>query len=215
MITRTVIPRDDTFYHVQSDPYHVPVLDLAQQATYDDALLLSPRSQWGRVVLESSRIPRLFYVDDTRFQRIARDPSRVLRSPPVALGELNFSARPETPYPVVLFDVYRKRWLSRHFQAAGIRIFADLNVARNWAELNTVGIPPGWRPFATRGHVDRISHLYEEYLIAKRIAAPNIPIFVVWGGGRAVADICKDLPHTIHIEEPATAFRRNNHVENK
>jgi hypothetical protein len=65
-------------------------------------------------------------------------------------------------------------------------------MATNHYELNLLGIPPGWKAFATRGYTERIDATYQEYEQAKRIAGEGVtPVFVVYGGGKDVKAECQ------------------------
>ena len=68
-------------------------------------------------------------------------------------------------------------------QSQGIGVFVDLNVAQKWYQLNMLGVPRGWRAFATRGYSDRLNNLAFELSIAKDWALGKTPLFVIYGGG--------------------------------
>lgn len=80
-------------------------------------------------------------------------------------------------------------------QDRGIRVFVDLNVAQKHIKLNMIGVPKGWRAFATRGYSDRLPGLALEYEIAQHCAAyaGRKPLFVVYGGGSKCRDFCKEV----------------------
>jgi hypothetical protein len=95
------------------------------------------------------------------------------------------------PAAVALWRVYRKRWIARWWQSFGLRIFVDLNVASNHYGLNALGIPQGWRAFATRGYTDRLDELHQEHEQACKFAGEGVtPLFLVVGGGKAVKAEC-------------------------
>ena len=64
-----------------------------------------------------------------------------------------------------------------------------------------VGIPNGWRTFATHGYNDRIDDLETELEIAVEIAGTNNITFLVYGGGSQVQEYCKSNPIITHVQE--------------
>ena len=91
------------------------------------------------------------------------------------------------PVSFGLQAIYKKRWIARCMQGKGIGVFVDLNVAQKFYQLNMIGVPRGWRAFATRGYSDRLNNLAFEYSIAKDWANGKEPLFVIYGGG----DTCR------------------------
>ena len=164
----------------------VPLLDIKLQATAFD----QPAALWGAAQSRRARMNGtwLFYTEDYRYEALWADPSAVLNSGAVAAVEPNFSAYSNMPPAVALWQIYRKRWIARWWQSYGLRIWADLNVATVHAGLNRLGIPSGWKAFATRGYSARIDATHEEYAIACEIAGDATPLFLVYGGGQAVKD---------------------------
>lgn len=168
--------------------FGIPTLDPDLQAT----VVEMPVNFWGAWKRKQKTSGTcFFYVDGYRFNRLWTDPRDFLNSGCVAAAEMNFSIFDNYPKAVALWRIYQKRWMSRLFQSYGIRIFADLNVSRQFADLNTIGIPKGWRSFATRGNGDAVENLDHEFQIAKKIAGKGTVVFVVVGGGKAVEARCQ------------------------
>ena len=167
----------------------VPMLDPNMQALAFD----QPALVWGATSRKSKmRGTWLFYTEDYRYEALWYDPSPVVNTGAVSAVEPNFSVYRNMPAAVALWQVYRKRWIARWWQSQGLRIIVDLNVARNHYELNALGIPAGWRSFATRGYSDRLDELHLEYGQACRFAGEGVtPLFVVYGGGREVKAECQ------------------------
>ena len=90
-----------------------------------------------------------------------------------------------------LFQIYRKRWLARWWQSVGIRVFVDLNVAEQFYDLNLLGVPNGWKAWATRGYNERVDSTEREYQMAIEYAGTPSILFVVYGGGKKVKEACK------------------------
>lgn len=150
-----------------------------------------PFSPWGA----DSRLKKgiatyHFYVEDYRFEAIWKDPVKVLQSGVRAVVEPNLSLFDTTPVAFGLFQIYRKRWISRYFQECGIDIYVDLNVAQKFYGYNRFGIPDGWDAFATRGYADRLEYLKLEHNIAKEISGKEVPNLIVYGGGAKVREYC-------------------------
>lgn len=125
-----------------------------------------------------------FYTDDYRFTSVYEHPEKIYKQHnPANIVEPNFSLFNETPISFGLQALYKKRWLGRAMQTRGIGIFVDLNVAQKWYQLNMLGVPRGWRAFATRGYSDRLNNLAFELSIAKDWALGKAPLFVIYGGG--------------------------------
>lgn len=131
-----------------------------------------------------------FYVEDYRFEAIWKNPVKVLSSGVNAVIEPNLSLYDTTPVSFGLYQIYRKRWISRYFQECGVSLYADLNVARKFYGYNRLGIPEGWDAFATRGYADRMEYLKMEHAIAKEISGKDVPNLIVYGGGKKIRDFC-------------------------
>lgn len=133
-----------------------------------------------------------FYTDDYRFTALLNDPSPVVETGCVTAVEPNFSIHQQTPVAVGLFRIYQKRWIARYWQSKGIRIFVDLNVAPKFLDLNLLGVPEGWRAYATRGYNAKVGHTIEEHEAACQRAGTESVLFVVYGGGEDVQQLCAD-----------------------
>lgn len=163
--------------------------------------LLLPVSAWGSDKRDKKGINTYhFYVDDYRFEALWKDPTKLLVSGCQMVVEPNLSLFDTTPIAFGLHQIYKKRWIARWWQENGIKVFADLNVARKFQEYNIMGIPEGYNAFATRGYNERLEYLKEEIAIAKRISGKEVPNMLVYGGGKNVKEICKENG-IIYIEQ--------------
>jgi hypothetical protein len=162
-----------------------------------------PLVPWGaRCRAKQFRGTHHFYVDDYRFRALWLHPDQVPETGAVAAVEPNFSVFEQTPFPVALWAIYRKRWLARYWQEKGLAVWVDLNVSEAHSELNLLGVPNGWRHYATRGYDERLDDLVREYSLAEENAGAQ-PMLIVYGGGAAVAGRCAQLPGAIHFPERA------------
>lgn len=132
-----------------------------------------------------------FYTEDYRFNAIYKDMSKVLTINPAAVIEPNFSVYNDTPVAFGLQNIYKKRQVGRKLQALGYNLIVDLNVAPKWYNYNLIGVPDGWRSYATRGNSDRVNYLDAELDVARKKAGTDDVLFVVYGGG----DVCLDWCH--------------------
>lgn len=170
--------------------FGIPSLDLAMQAS--EVVLPFFTYNSGRLRRELGTI--IFYTDDRLFESVWNNPFRVTETKAVCLVEPNFSVYSTTPLALVIWNVYRKRWLARWWQARGLRVFVDLYVNEQFQSVNLLGVPKGWSAFATRGMSDDIDSLHIQFEIACRHAGHDHPLFLVYGGSLTsqVADACKD-----------------------
>jgi len=141
-----------------------------------------------------------FYTDDDRIIRLIADPLSVVNAAPACAIEPNFSVYGQMPRALALGRIYHKRWIARFWQEHGINIMVDLNVARPFAEDNLLGVPLGWRAWATRGYSDRLGDLDFEYALARRHADTDEILFTVYGGGQQVKALARDRGW-LHIPE--------------
>lgn len=166
----------------------IPLLDINLQATALDL----PFETWGA----SERKRRMlgtwhFYTQDYRYEALWKDPTPIIETGAVNLVEPNFSCYNQMARAFALFQIYRKRWMARYWQSFGIKVFADLNVAEPFYDLNLLGVPAGWKAWATRGYSERIASAEKEYKMAVERAGTSSILFVVYGGGKQVKAACQ------------------------
>lgn len=179
--------------------YGIPLLDINLQA--DCAEL--PVGIWASRAQGRKRFNTgtwLFYVDDEKFTALKKDPTPLLNSLCTTAGELNYSLGDDMPKALGLALTYWKRWIARFWQSKGVRILVDMNVSPRWQQMNLLGVPRGWSAYATRGYTAYLDHLEEQYRIAQAHSMVNNPLFVVYGGGKKVMDLCLDYGW-VHIQE--------------
>lgn len=180
-----IIVADQLFY--TDNDLEIPTLDIRMQATECQIPFLCFGEQRRTYNLNGTGTLH-FYTDDYRFASVFEHPEKIFRQHnPCNIVEPNFSLYNETPVAFGIQALYKKRWIARAMQERDIRVFVDLNVAQKWYQLNMLGVPRGWRAFATRGYSDRVNNLEFEYAIAQNWAEGAEPLFVIYGGG----DICR------------------------
>jgi hypothetical protein len=188
-------PVDNAIFPSDNE-YGIPMLDLTMQATE----VIGPVCTWnsaGRMKMVGTW---LFYVDDYKFNRVWDDPSMVLASQCKVCAEVNYSNCSQDPLALILWNTYKKRWLSRLWQSRGVRILVDMCSNERWTKENLIGVPKGWRAFTSRGWNREVDNLQKQYEAACEIAGDRAPLFVVYGGGKLVKDICA-AKGWLHIEE--------------
>jgi len=164
----------------------IPSLDITRQADAFDV----PIETWGAKRRNLKVGTYHFYTEDARFNTVWQKPDMVVSAGCVNAVEPNFSVYDQVPRAVALWATFRKRWLARYWQSRGIRIFVDLNVARPYDDLNLLGVPRGWRSYATRGYESRLDMTAEELAIARAHAGSDSVLFMVYGGSAKVRDWC-------------------------
>ncbi len=169
--------------------WDVPTLDVRMQALQVEL----PWQSWGSKRGGRKRaMPGTyhFYVSDDRFEALWKDPMPVVLSGCHAAVEPNFTISLESPRAYVLWCVYRKRWLARYWQTEGVRVFVDLNVPAEYADLTFLGVPKEWRAYVTRGYTERMEATENEWRAACEHHGDADILFTVYGGGRAVKEMC-------------------------
>jgi hypothetical protein len=139
------------------------------------------------------------YTDDCRFSKLLKEPAGLIETGCAAACEPNISIFDDTPIVLALASLYRKRYVARFWQLAGVSIFVDLNLPERILDLPEAryGIPADWRAFSTRGYDGRIESLDREYQLACSFGI-RAPIFLVIGGGKKVAEWCQRTPGAVH-----------------
>lgn len=162
----------------------IPDLDPDMQA----AGMVLPCERWGQISRKSAMLGTwVFYVDDYKFSALWVDPSPVVRTGCASVVEPNFSCTPTTPIAVGLWRIYQKRWLARYWQSRGIRVFVDINVDARFRDLNYLGVPRGWKAYATRGYSNLLGDILKEYEFAVNHAnGTDDMVFLVYGGGKLI-----------------------------
>lgn len=168
--------------------YGIPTLLPSLQAT----MLEAPVLLWGALARRTKTTGTYaFYVDDWRFNALWTDPSPVVNSGCHAVIEPNITISPIMPKAVALYRMYQKRWVTRFWQEFGIKTIVDLNVPEPWlSELALLGVPKGWKSYATHGNAGDIESTALEYETACRHAEGTDVLFVVYGGGKAAKEQC-------------------------
>lgn len=197
----------DRIYESNND-FDIPNLRLDEQPTSG---LLLPFSAWGADTRLKKGIRTYhFYVEDYRFEAIWKDPTIILNSGCSAVVEPNLSLFDTTPVAFGLQQIYKKRWIARYFQECGVKVYADLNVARKFYKYNRMGIPDSYNAFATRGYADRQEYLKMEIQIAREISGKDTPNMIVYGGGEEIKELCAQNS-VIYVEQ----FMANRVKKNK
>lgn len=198
MTLYTIKDVPDALYPSDNE-YGIPLLDINLQADCVElpCQIWKSRAQ-GRKRFNTGTF--FFYVDDTKFTALKSDPTPLLNSLCTTAGELNYSMGADMPQAIVLALLYWKRWIARFWQSKGVRIIVDLNVAPRWQHLNLLGVPKGWKAYATRGYVAYLDVIEEQYAMAQTHSGIVNPLFVVYGGGQRVVNLSQKRGW-IHIKE--------------
>lgn len=169
------------------DAMGVPILDLTRQGEYAGIV-----ERWGRF----SRRQRYegvyhFYTDDYKFARVWTEPYRLAHSGCRAIVEPNYSTHPAMPRPVALYNIFRKRWIARYCQEQNIGVFVDLCTEPTFDDIALLGVPQGWRSYATRAYARRHGLLERDAARAIERAGTEAITLLVIGGGQAEYELCQ------------------------
>lgn len=181
------LPRNDDFVFASDNEWGIPVLDAGLQA---DALVL-PALLWntGRQSLKTPGGTLLFYCDDFRFEALFNDPTAAVTSKAAYLVEPNYSVYADTPRAIAMYATYRKRWVARYCQHYGMRVWVDLYTSQD--EINLIGVPRGWRSYATRGNVNT-GNIEKTWELACDHRGSDDVLFLVYGGGTTAELFCRE-----------------------
>jgi hypothetical protein len=181
------------------------------QAEYLDA----PLKMWGQNTRRQQHAGTFgFYVRDYKFTGLWKHPESLLHTGCRVAIEPNFSTSQDMPEAVGIYGIFRKRWLARFWQTHGVRIIVDLNVAEKFCHTNLLGVPDGWQAFATRaqrGSNDLLPVMYD-LACEKAGGPPNL--FLVYGGGQQVREMCR-VYHWLHCEEQMNRWQKHSEMERK
>ena len=182
---------DNLDYLYDSDnEYEVPRLKLEFQATN----LILPAEIWGSIPRSRSMGGTyILYNYDEFLVPLWRNPMKLIVSGCYQIGEINFSCTKDMPFPVGLYQIYRKRWMSRYWaENHNLKILVDMNAHEKFAELNMLGIPQGWKAYITHGFSDFSDLLDRQIVRARERAGVDDILFVVYGGGKKIRQWCLD-----------------------
>lgn len=187
--------------------FDIPTLRLDMQAQ-----ITPPVIAWGTI----SRGTHMggtwsFYVDDYRFRSLLKNPAMLVESGCTCATEPNITLYDQSPRAEVIWATYRKRYVARFWQEAGVRVFVDLNVPSRFYEDVMLGVPRGWRSFSTRGYARRPEALRDEWKLANEWAqgwARSDPLLLVYGGGREIEKLCRELPGAVYVPSHMDVYRR-------
>ena len=160
-----------------------------------------PCMPWGSVARGRPMLGTWhFFVDDTRFGALLKDPAALLATGCAAVVEPNITTYEQSPRIEVLWSVHRKRCFARTVQDMGLPVFVDVNVPRRFHADALLGVPRGWKAFATRGYAARPDDLRAEHDLACDHAR-GVPLLLVVGGGRGVEALTRTLPGCVFVPD--------------
>jgi hypothetical protein len=195
----------------------IPTLDLSWQASAEDirkATALGGWLKWGSSARSGRGVGRAvhWYCWDQQFTAVIRFPDQPVRYGAKVCVEANFSTYPGQPRWEALATIARKRVLAAHWGQAGVKLLVDLNVAAEFRDLSLLGVPAGWSAYATRAHRDTgPDGILGDYNLAaghvrRGGVDPASLIFIVFGGGQKVRELCQDS-HWGWVPEQARTIR--------
>ena len=183
--------------------FDVSALRLDMQATE----IPTPVLPWGAISRERQmRGTFHFYTHDHRFSGLLKDPRQMLETGCTHAVEANISVFEQTPRWEVLYAIGRKRAAAAQLQGLGVRVFVDLNVPMRFLDIALLGVPRGWRAFATRGYAERPDDLRAEHDLACEWAR-GVPLMLVVGGGLGIEALCRSLAGAAWVPDYRSQLR--------
>lgn len=177
------------YLYPTDNQYEIPLLLADNQPVH----LELPFTPWGMEARYKKGITTYhFYVDDYRFERLFKDPIKLLTSGCRAVVEPNCSIHDQTPIAMGIYQIYRKRYLARYLQECGMQVWVDLNVSHRFMDYNLLGVPKGYNAFFTRGVTGWTSHLDLCLEKARQVSGREQPNMYVYGGGKEIEQWCHD-----------------------
>lgn len=176
-IPESVFPTDD---------YDIPMLSLEMQPLKVDI----PWDAYGSVGRNYQYSVIHFYEDDWKFEHIVRRPDKIVAKSPSAVVEPNYTTDINYPMAYLLGMTYTKRWLARTWQSYGIPIWVDVNFAPSQEDILLLGVPKGWRYYATRSCANYQEVNESQFQMACKRAGTKDIVFAVIGGGKKVKERC-------------------------
>lgn len=179
-------------YEAASKSAEIADLDVALQA----AAMPGEWRRWGSISRKAWVGPGVgyhFYCDDYKFTMLCRRPWMLPATGCAVAVEPNFSTWSGMDRLEAAAAIAWKRRLARSWQRAGVRIVVDLNLHADWWHLAFLGVPPGWRAYATRRHrgID-VSAIEAVWRAASDHAGTEDILFAVFGGWRKIRDACRE-----------------------
>ena len=167
----------------------IPILDINLQAPY----IIPPFKIWGQLTRRQKFTGTwCFYTKDYKFSALWKHPDALIKTKSPVAVETNFSTSKELPLALGIYDIYRKRWVSKYWQLNGVRIIVDVNVSEKFLKHNFLGIPDGWRSYASRAQKGNNEFLHLQYEYCKKKAGNQEIFFLVYGGGTQIQIMCQE-----------------------
>jgi hypothetical protein len=184
-----ILPTDNAF--------DVPSLRLDRQAEG----VHTPVIPWGSLARGTENPGTwVFYVDDYRFRALLKDPLQLVETGCNSSIEPNITLTEQSARYEVIAAVGRKRRAARIWQDHGVSVLVDLNVPERFMDDCMLGVPAGWRSFATRGYARRPDDLEREYAVAREWSGGE-PLLLVYGGGKGIEELCRRLRGAVYVPD--------------
>jgi hypothetical protein len=184
-----------TSLSLDAETWGIDNLDLKMAATREDIENGLPWVRWGTTARKDKYPGRCvhYFVDDWKFTAIQKHPEALVKTGASVAVEPNFSTWPGQPLAESLWTIYRKRRISAWWQTKGVKILVDLNVAPEVRKIAILGVPDGWKSYATRKHPDMPwSETFREHELACGRAGTDGILFCLFGGGKEARKISEE-----------------------
>jgi hypothetical protein len=185
--------------------FGIPMLSLDYEAKEVPAKF----AKWAELSAKDKEIMGWhFYTKDYKLTNIWYNPDLLLAGKASIFAEVNFSIRNAHGRAYALGEIERKRKIARWLQSKGRYILVDLNVGRKYLQDNFLGVPLGWKSYITRGSVEKLPYILDQFDAAIKHAQGDEIFGVIYGGGVDVEDFAKEAG-AVYVPERMTAVREN------
>lgn len=145
-VTTQILTYDPNVFFPSSNKWGIPDLDPEMLYTGDAPINTWPAEQpkgkpqfyvFGEGGMDERVTGKIvtFYTDDWRFERIWSEAvesiAKLVPLKPLAFTSPDFSLWGDDPLAVQLWNIYRARWISRYWQAAGLKLIPSLATSTN------------------------------------------------------------------------------------
>jgi hypothetical protein len=185
--------------------FGIPMLSLDYEAKEVPAKF----GKWAELSAKDKEIMGWhFYTNDYKLTNIWYNPDLLLAGNASIFAEVNFSIRNAHGRAYALGEIERKRKIARWLQSKGRYVLVDLNVGRKHLQDNFLGVPLGWKSYITRGSVEKLPYILDQFDAAIKHAQGDEIFGVIYGGGVDVEDFAKEAG-AVYVPERMTAVREN------
>lgn len=146
-----------------------------------------------------------FFVDDFRFEALWNCPDKItgLNFKETILVEPDFSIPDDSDFPIFLYQLYRRRYLSRYWQSLGFRIIPNISAHSEFVSSVFDGISKDCQLYVTSG----IATIPDLVSMQFDFIPSDSASLIVCGGNKAVRSFCESTNRIIWVPAHRQAVR--------